>query len=92
MGNPTEKRPKMLDRISKATTSPGAVVFNPFRGCATIVVASSNRNIDRNWLGIDISPGAIDLVKYRRLKDKTVPVTGIHVEIRTTGMHLNKLA
>ena len=61
MGYPTEKPPKLLERIINATTSKGGIVLDPFCGCGTTVVAA--RNLERRWLGVDISPCAIDLVK-----------------------------
>ena len=34
-GYPTQKPPALLDRIIKASSNPGDMVFDPFCGCAT---------------------------------------------------------
>ena len=63
VGYPTQKPLALLDRIIKASSKPGDMVFDPFCGCATACVSADS--LDREWIGIDISPKAADLVKYR---------------------------
>ena len=63
MGYPTQKPIALLDRIIKASSNPGNMVLDPFCGCATACVSADS--LDRQWIGIDISPKAADLVKYR---------------------------
>ena len=63
VGYPTQKPLALLDRIIKASSNPGDMVFDPFCGCATACVSADS--LDRQWVGIDISPKAADLVKYR---------------------------
>lgn len=63
VGYPTQKPLKLLDRIIKASSPKGGVVFDPFCGCATTLVAADSLN--RNWVGIDISPKAVELVTHR---------------------------
>lgn len=63
VGYPTQKPLKLLDRIIKASSNSGSVVLDPFCGCATTLVAAENR--DRQWVGIDISPKAAQLVVQR---------------------------
>ena len=41
-------------------------MFDPFCGCATTLVAADREN--RNWVGIDISPKAVELL-VRRVED-----------------------
>ena len=53
----------MLERIIKASSNPGDLVFDPFCGCATACVAAEK--LDRQWVGIDISEKAAELVKER---------------------------
>ena len=53
----------MLERIIKASSNEGDVVLDPFCGCATACVAADN--LGRRWLGIDISPKAVELVNLR---------------------------
>ena len=62
-GYPTQKPIALLERIIKASSSPGDVVFDPFCGCATTLVAADR--LQRSWMGIDISPRAAELVVTR---------------------------
>lgn len=66
-GYPTQKPLALLERIIKASSTDGDVVLDPFCGCATACVAAHNLN--RQWVGIDISPKAYELVK-RRIQDR----------------------
>ena len=63
IGYPTQKPLALLDRIIKASSNGGDVVLDPFRGCATACVAAEN--LGRRWIGIDISPKAVELVNMR---------------------------
>ena len=62
-GYPTQKPLKLLERVIKASSNEGDIVFDPFCGCATTCVAA--HNFGRNWVGIDISVKAADLVVER---------------------------
>ncbi len=62
-GYPTQKPIPLLDRIINASSNPGDLVMDPFCGCATTCVAA--HNLHRNWIGIDVSELAVDLVKDR---------------------------
>ena len=66
-GYPTQKPLALLDRIIEASTNPGDMVLDPFCGCATTCVAAETLN--REWIGIDLSPKAVELVDLR-LKDQ----------------------
>ena len=63
IGYPTQKPLALLERIIKASSNPGDVVLDPFCGCATACVAAEQ--LGRRWLGIDISPKAVELVNMR---------------------------
>ena len=63
VGYPTQKPLALLERIIAASSNPGDVVLDPFCGCATACVAADR--MDRQWIGIDISPTAVDLVNQR---------------------------
>ena len=67
LGYPTQKPLKLLERIIKASSNEGDVVLDPFCGCATTCVAAERLN--RQWVGIDISIKAYELVK-KRLTDE----------------------
>lgn len=65
---PTQKPLALLDRIIKASSNEGDMVFDPFCGCATTLVSADR--LGRNWIGIDISEVAVTLVKARIKKDQ----------------------
>ena len=62
-GYPTQKPVTLLNRIIEASSNPGNVVFDPFCGCATTLVAADR--LQRDWIGIDISEKAAELVVER---------------------------
>ena len=63
VGYPTQKPLALLERIIKASSNEGDVVLDPFCGCATACVAADK--LGRRWIGIDISPKAVELVNMR---------------------------
>ena len=71
VGYPTQKRLGLLDKMIKASSDPGDLVLDPFCGCATTMVSA--HNLERQWVGIDISPKAVDLVNLR-LKEAQRPM------------------
>ena len=66
-GYPTQKPLALLERIIKASSSEGDIVLDPFCGCATTCVAAEK--LGRQWIGIDVSILAFDLVKKRLNKE-----------------------
>ncbi len=67
-GYPTQKPLKLLERIIKASSNEGDIVFDPFCGCATTLVAADR--LERQWIGIDISYKAVELVTERVKQDQ----------------------
>ena len=67
LGYPTQKPEGLLKRIIESSTDEGEVVLDPFCGCGTTVVVAEELN--RRWIGIDITHLAISLMKHR-LHDK----------------------
>lgn len=63
LGYPTQKPLQLLRVIIEASSNPGDVVLDPFCGCGTAVAAAEE--LGREWLGIDITYLAIDLIKQR---------------------------
>ena len=63
VGYPTQKPLALLRRIILASSNRGDIVLDQFAGCATALVAAQEQG--REWLGIDISPVAVRLVKER---------------------------
>ena len=78
VGYPTQKPPALLDRIIRASSNEGDVVLDPFCGCATACVAAEK--LERQWLGIDISPKAADLVRSRLQNEVGMFWQGAHRE------------
>ena len=74
LGYPTQKPLPLLERIIKASSNPGDLVLDPFCGCGTAVAAAHKLN--RKWIGIDISPFAIDLIAQKRFPEFRVPTEG----------------
>ena len=67
VGFPTQKPLDLLHRIIKASTNKGDMVLDPFASCATACVAAEQ--LDRQWVGINISEKAVDLVQVRIRKE-----------------------
>ena len=65
-GYPTQKPVALLDRIIKASSNEGDVILDPFCGCATTLVAADR--LQREWIGVDISAKAAELV-VERIRD-----------------------
>lgn len=66
LGYPTQKPQALLERIVEASSNEGDVVLDPFCGCGTAVHAA--QKLGRQWIGIDVTYLAINLIKIR-LKD-----------------------
>jgi DNA modification methylase len=61
LGYPTQKPVSLLSRIIRASTNPGDIVLDPFCGCGTTLTAA--QNLDRQWIGMDISPTACNVMR-----------------------------
>jgi len=68
LGYPTQKPLALLTRIINASSNKDDIVFDPFCGCATTCVAADR--LQRNWVGIDISSKAVELVIERIKTDQ----------------------
>lgn len=66
---PTQKPLALLERIVSVSSNPGAVVLDPFCGCGTAIDAA--QKLGRQWIGIDITTVAIDVIRARL--DKQYP-------------------
>ncbi len=75
VGYPTQKPLALLKRIIAASSNEGDMVMDPFCGCATACVAAED--LGRQWIGIDLSSKAADLVKVR-LKREVMWTGDIH--------------
>lgn len=66
-GYPTQKPEALLERIVKASSNAGDLVLDPFCGCGTTGVAAVN--LERRFVGIDVSLTSVETVVYNRLKE-----------------------
>ena len=81
LGYPTQKPLTLLERVIKASSNPGDVVLDPFAGCGTTVDAA--QRLGRQFVGVDISSFAIDLIIEQRLRDGSIPIYGIPADFRS---------
>ncbi len=66
LGYPTQKPEALLERILAASSQEQDTVLDPFCGCGTTVAVAERMR--RKWIGIDISPTAVQLMKQRLVK------------------------
>jgi DNA modification methylase len=66
LGYPTQKPEALLERIVAVSSNPGDLVLDPFCGCGTTIAVSEN--LKREWVGIDISLTAMEIMRRRLLK------------------------
>ena len=67
LGFPTQKPLPLLERIILGSSNEGEVVLDPFCGCGTALDAAEK--LHREWIGIDITHLAINVIK-KRLKER----------------------
>ncbi len=85
LGYPTQKPLGILERMIAASSDPGDIVLDPFCGCGTAVDAA--QKLGRQWIGIDITYLAVDLIQnrlrgtYGEGIEKTYEVHGIPRDI-----------
>jgi DNA modification methylase len=85
LGYPTQKPLALLDRIIKASSNEGDVVFDPFCGCGTAVYAAHLNN--RYWVGCDIAILSIRIVRdvllkrYGLAEDEHYRVAGVPMSV-----------
>lgn len=85
LGYPTQKPVALLDRIIRAASNAGEVVFDPFCGCGTTIYAAHAAG--RKWIGCDIAIWSIRIVRDVLLKrhglkeGKDYKVAGVPVTV-----------
>ena len=91
---PTQKPLSLLKRIIQASSNKGDIVLDPFCGCGTATDAA--QELSRNWIGIDISYLAIDLIR-KRLADRygeelidEIQISGIPRDVKAATALFNK--
>jgi DNA modification methylase len=66
LGYPTQKSEALLERIIATSSEQGDIVLDPFCGCGTTIAVAEK--LQRQWIGIDISPTAVNLMVRRMAK------------------------
>lgn len=63
LGYPTQKPVALMERIIATSSNEGGVVLDPFCGCGTTIDAAIK--LKRQWIGIDVTYLAVDLIEKR---------------------------
>ena len=79
LGYPTQKPIALLERIIRASCPLDGIVLDPFCGCGTAIDAA--RKLKRQWIGVDISSFAIDLIVNLRLQDSSIRTVGVPLDL-----------
>ena len=80
LGYPTQKPLALLKRIISASSKAGDLVLDPFCGCGTTVEAA--HQLKRDWIGIDISSYAIEVIRRERMKDMRIDLAGVPKDLK----------
>ena len=80
LGYPTQKPLALLKRIVMASSNQGDIVLDPFCGCGTTIEAA--HLLKRDWIGIDISAYAIEVVRRERMKDLRIDLAGVPKDLK----------
>ena len=80
LGYPTQKPLALLKRIITASSDQGGLVLDPFCGCGTTVEAA--HQLKRDWIGIDISSYAIEVIRRERMKDMRIDLAGVPKDLK----------
>ena len=73
-GYPTQKPIALYERIVKASSNENDVVFDPFAGCATTLVAAEK--LKRQWVGIDLWDKSAEVVTNRLQREALLGMVG----------------
>lgn len=76
LGYPTQKPEALLERVILASSDPDDVVLDPFCGCGTTVAVAER--LGRRWIGVDISPTAMEVMRRRLRKEN--PALQLRIE------------
>lgn len=70
----TQKPLDLIEPLIRASCPRNGLVLDPFCGCGTTVLAA--HNLGRQWVGIDISPLAVDIMEKRLIVAGASPRLG----------------
>lgn len=74
VGYPTQKPLRLYERIVSTTSNENDVVFDPFAGCATTLVAAEK--LKRQWVGIDLWDKSAEVVTNRLQREALLGMVG----------------
>ena len=77
----TQKPLSLYERIVLASSNPGDIVFDPFAGCSTTLVAAEKHG--RLWVGCDVDPTAETVVRQRLMDSRQLADTVAKVQLLT---------
>jgi DNA modification methylase len=80
LGYPTQKPEALLDRIIRTSSNSMDIILDPFCGCGTAIFVA--HKLGRQWIGIDVSPTACNLMEKRMRK--------LHVSPNVMGMPMTE--
>ena len=88
LGYPTQKPPKLMDRLILASSNPGDIVLDPFAGCGMSLLSAHEQK--RKWIGIDISPTAVELMKRQLSAAGVLSVKAVGLPVTEEQLHALK--
>lgn len=93
LGYPTQKSEALLRRIVSTSSKEGDVVLDAFCGCGTTLAVAEE--LDRRWIGIDITYQAISVMLYRLRKKfgkdlSQISIEGIPMDMRSAVALANR--
>lgn len=71
-----------MERIINASSNPDDIILDPFCGCGTTIHAAEQLN--RQWIGVDISRVSAELMRERILSNFTAAISP--ADIKMTGI------
>jgi len=84
LGYPTQKPRSLLARIIRASTDKGDIVLDPFCGCGTTAYAAEE--LERQWIGIDISNFAVGVIKNSLVSSLSNSNIDLRKKIKESGI------
>ena len=86
IGYPTQKPEKLLERVIKASTQPGDLVFDCFMGSGTTQAVAMR--LGRRFIGADINLGSIQTTTKRLIGVAEAFESTIHEDVCYTGFEV----
>ena len=84
VGYDTQKPVALLRKIIEASSNRGDVVLDPFCGCGTACITAEN--LGRQWIGIDVEPFAVQILRERFEKENQGELPGFWPSVEISGL------